>query len=80
MKITGRLVYDATTWKIEQTSIRILGISLDTTNCWKEFVSSEKHEILIFTYTPYIGVTLVFVHELVHGILARQLSLCSSVG
>ena len=34
--------------------------------------------MLIFTRTPYIAITSLFIHELV--VRARQLSLCSSVG
>ena len=41
-------------------------------------LSSEMAKILAFTHTPYIGITLIFIHELV--VRARQLSLCSSVG
>jgi hypothetical protein len=35
-------------------------------------------KILIFAHTSYIGIILVFIHEL--AVRARQLSLCSSVG
>ena len=39
---------------------------------------SEMPQIVMFIHTPYIGITLVFIHEL--AVRVRQLSLCSSVG
>ena len=44
--------------------------------CTQLIISSEISQILIFTHTPYIGITLVFIHDRV--VRARQLSLCSS--